>query len=144
MPFTDYFAAPSDQDAARVATVTDPTELGFDVVYAKNIDPAMIIGRLESILTGVGFESVKADPRMCRLIADPDGAPIVTVTDTLRDALARLEPDARPAKAQEWSTIEEFFGQFPVDFLTLLLRQLADLCTAAEVRGDHLYCRWSL
>jgi hypothetical protein len=144
MPYTDYFAAPSDHDAAQVATVDDPKTLGFDVVYAKNIGPDLIIGKLESILTGVPIDSIATDPRMCRVVADPEGAPIVTVTDSLRNALATLPPDDRPQVAEQWSRIEDFLGLFPVDFLNLMLRQLAELATGASARDHHLYCRWSL
>jgi hypothetical protein len=93
VPFTDYFAAPSDQDAARVATVDDPKDLGFDVVYAKNIDPVVLLGQLELILTG----STQPGARHGKLVADPNQAPIVAVSDELRDALAGLELPARSA-----------------------------------------------
>jgi hypothetical protein len=144
VPFTDYFAAPSDAAAARVAGAADPEKAGFQTVFAKNLDPVIVIGRLESVLTGTSFEAVRGYERHGHLVSEPGDALVIAVTTTLRDALAKLDPALVVPSAVEWAAIEEFQGLFPVDFLALMLRQLSGLAADAVTRGEQLYCCWSL
>ncbi|BCJ48178.1 hypothetical protein GCM10010168_25380 [Actinoplanes ianthinogenes] len=143
MPFMDYFTAPDDADAARVLPGSGgPAALGFDTVPVKGIDPAVNLGTLEAILTGRSYEEVSAASRQCRPVTGTDAeAFVVTVTDTLRDALAAGEPLQRAAGA--WAATEEMAGADPA-LLAGALEELAALARRALDRGHHLYCWWAL
>lgn len=55
----DYFAAPDDAAAATVIDVIGgPADATFPTVALKGIDPVVQLGTLESLLTGVDYETV--------------------------------------------------------------------------------------
>ncbi|WP_430790442.1 hypothetical protein [Actinoplanes sp. G11-F43] len=163
---TDYFAAGSD-DVAATAVDGEPRLLEFTaeqiaagkelyrtspeeasrprvriapsgtpVVQSKGVDPTRLVS-LEKILTGRS-----SGDRQAALIApaeeDIDGCVVMAVTDTLRDALAVLEPEALPRVARQWATVE--FEVSAADGLTEFLTALTDLARRAVPGGDRLYC----
>jgi len=145
MPLIDYFTASSDADAERVLPGSGgPAALGFDTVPARGIDPAVVLGNLESIITDRPYDEVTAAVRQCHLLTDgeADGF-VVTVTDTLRDALAAASSERLRQAAGPWAATEELAGTAPA-VLADALEQLAALARRALERAHHLYCWWAL
>ena len=145
MPLIDYFIASNDADAVRVLPGSGgPAALGFDTLPAKGIDPAVALGNLESIITGRTYGEVTAASRHCHLLTDGEAeAFVVTVTDTLRDALAAANDDRLRQVAEPWAATDELAGTTPAVLLDGLER-LAALARRALERGHHLYCWWAL
>jgi hypothetical protein len=138
----DYFAAPSDEAAASVlGQLIGPGKV-YPTVETKWIDPVVLMGTLESLLTGVAYRTVIQDPRSGQeLSGDDDGEQgVCTVTDGLQSALAEADEERLREVAVPWSQSEEFVGQGDSKFLTGLLIELAALARAARERGDRLYC----
>lgn len=139
----DYFAA--DDDATAAATFEhSPNPERFAVLDVRGIEPAVQLATLESLLRGIDYEQVAADPRQCALLTDPHSEErwVVTLTDTLRDALADADQLAHTAIA--WSATEEFRGQGDADLLGDFLNRFATLARTARSRGQRLYCWISL
>jgi len=129
----------SPDEAARPRV--EITQSGTLVVQSKGVDPTHL-ARLEEILTGRSYDEVNADPRQAALIApaeeDIDGCMVLSVTDTLRDALASLKPAAQPQAARQWASVE--FAATAADSLTMFLAALTDLAQRAVVDNNRLYC----
>ncbi|MFJ8961254.1 hypothetical protein ACIRG5_17875 [Lentzea sp. NPDC102401] len=134
----DYFAAPSDELAA--ATIDDgPVSSPFRTVETKSLDPVVVMGQLEELLTGRPYDDVFEDPRCGDDLAiEDDGERLVlTVTDGLRDALAGADELTDVAVA--WAKIEELNGFDPV-VLAEILRELQALAAEAVKNEERLYC----
>ena len=67
-----------------------------------------------------------------------DGPMVLSVTDTLRDALASLEPSALPQVARQWASAG--FDATAGDSLTLFLVALTELARRAVADSNRLYC----
>ncbi len=143
----DYFAAPSDESAGETIDLDGgPGQAGLAVVQTKGIDPVVQLGKLESLLTGAGYETVVANPRSGHpaAIRDEGERLVLTITDELQDALADASPEQLDAVAVPWSRIEEFSGNGRPEELAHFLGELAQLSRDALENGDRLYCRVSL
>jgi hypothetical protein len=133
-----YGMSPDEAARPRVQIA----ESGTLVVQSKGVDPTRL-ARLEEMLTGRAYDEVNADPRQAALIAparqeDIDGCMVLSVTDTLRDALALLKPAAQSQVARQWASAE--FDATAEDSLTMFLAALTDLAKRAVVGDDRLYC----
>jgi hypothetical protein len=137
----DYFAAPSDELAA--ATIDGGPVGLFRTVETKALDPVVVMGKLEELLTGRPYDEVFEDPRCGDDLAlEDDGEVLVlTVTDGLRDGLA--EASGLDEIAVAWARIEELQGFDPV-VLASLLRDLQTLAVEAAKNEERLYCWVSL
>jgi hypothetical protein len=132
----DYFAAPSDDEAAgvidrlggpgqsrtsappkgrglfgrgrRVETLDDAA--AYPTVSDTGIDPVVQGGTLEELLTGRAYEQIEEDPRWAQSLAVRDGGErlVLTLTDGLVDALAQASREDLTAVALPWSETEEF------------------------------------
>jgi 1,2-phenylacetyl-CoA epoxidase catalytic subunit len=69
---------------------------------------------------------------------------VVTLTDTLRDALANADADQLTHAAIAWSATEEFRGRGDADLLGDFLNRFATLARTARSRDQSLYCWMSL
>lgn len=170
---TDYFTAPSDPAAAAALdglldltpeahaadremhrhtpeTAARPrlqiAAGGTPVLFGKGVDPVVSLGLLEAVLTGRTYERVLDDPRQGDLVADNDGAAVLTVTDTLRDALAARDAAALDRDGRAWTAAlraDAGPGPEPASEETAVrfAMVLSELATGAAARGDHLYCR---
>ncbi|CAG6393642.1 hypothetical protein NMG29_34425 [Streptomyces cocklensis] len=135
----DYYAAIDDTQALALFEddcMGDP----FGTTGLKGADPYLLLLTVEAHLTGVSKEQVEADPRFCELLNDPehDGPWLVSLTDTLRDALAAATPERLLETATAWTHTEDGGGQdpgLPADFLG----RLAELARDAGPRR-RLYC----
>lgn len=145
MPLIDYFAAANDTDAARVLPESGgPAAFGFDTFSAKGIDPAVALGKLESIMTDRPYDEVIGASRQCELLTDGDAdALVVTVSDTLRDALAAASGQRLRQVAEQWAATAELSSSTH-EMLADRLDRFATLARGALERGHHLYCWWAL
>lgn len=134
----DYFAAPSDEVAASMID-GGPVAAGHRAVETKWLDPAVMMGQLEELLTGRPYDEVVADPRSAANLAfEADGEVLVlTVTDGLRDGLANAGELAEVAAA--WAGIEELRGFDPAG-LAVVPRELKELAVEAVKAGERLCC----
>ncbi|WP_157984501.1 hypothetical protein [Lentzea terrae] len=134
----DYFAAPSDEVAASMVD-GGPVAAGHRAVETKWLDPAVVMGKLEELLTGRPYDEVIDDPRCAAdLAVEGDGEVLVlTVTDGLRDGLAGAGELTEVAAA--WAGIEELDRFDPAE-LAVVLRELKELAVDAVKAGERLYC----
>jgi hypothetical protein len=139
----DYFAA-TDDTQARALFEDDCMDDPFGTVGLKGADPYLILGTVEAHLTGTTAEQVEAHPRFCGLLSDPEheGHWLVSLTDTVRDALAAAPPEHLLGAATAWTLTEDGAGQAPERMADFLAR-LAELARDAGPRR-HLYCGMSL
>ncbi|WP_033338166.1 hypothetical protein [Catenuloplanes japonicus] len=168
---TDYFTAPSDPAAAAALdglldltpaaheadremhrhtpeTASRPrlqiAANGTPVLFARGVDPVVMLGFLEAVLTGRTYERVRDDPRQGSLVAGGDGGTVLTVTDTLRDALAARDASALERDGYAWAAARRADGPHDVEDDEAAVRfamVLSELATGAAARGEHLYCR---
>jgi hypothetical protein len=134
----DYFAAPSD-DVAATALEEGPRDQ-FPTVETKFIEPIVVLGQLEELLTGRPYDEVVKDPRWAAAVViehDDSGLMVITVTDGLRDGLAAAGDLAEVAV--RWAGIEELAG-FDAAVLAEVLDELKALAVDAEKNGERLYC----
>jgi hypothetical protein len=147
---TDYFSAPSDEAAAaaldRVGGPAQPAAgpsplPPFDTFQSKNLDPHVIMGKLEEALTGQDYWVITADPQYGRMVAERgDQGPWVTkVSSQLQAELARADSDKLTRTAAEWSHAEELHGASPEDMIWVL-EELSDLARRATAKDEQLYC----
>ncbi|MFI1225679.1 MULTISPECIES: hypothetical protein [unclassified Streptomyces] len=139
----DYYAATDDGQALTLfadGCADDP----FGTLGLKGADPYVLLGAVEAHLTGVPEEQVEADPRFCALLNDPEseGPWLVSLTDSLRDALAAATPERLLETATAWTRTEDGDGQDP-GLLADFLERLGELARAARPR-QRLYCGMSL
>lgn len=151
----DYFLAPDDATAA--ATIDWPGGPGsgkpkkgpfgkavppFDVLSLPGIDPAVMLGTLEELLTGTPFADQLADKTSRQQVAIRDGGErlVLRVYDKFTDALATADPAQLAAVAVPWSQTEEFWGQGDPTLLTQVLQELSRMCAQGTSTGTHLYC----
>lgn len=88
MPFTDYFLAPDDHIAVTALPDGGPVATDLPTVEAKNVDPVVNLGNLESFLTGLPYDEVVALPRQGAPVSDVSGDEVesVILTVTVRCA----------------------------------------------------------
>ncbi|MGW0858698.1 hypothetical protein [Streptomyces sp. NPDC002690] len=140
----DYYAATDDAQAIALsegdADLADP----FGTIGLKGVMPDEILATVESCLTGVPEEQVEAGPRFCELLSedDQDGPWLVSLTDTLRDALAEATPDRLLEAATAWTRTQDGAGQGP-ELMADFLKRLGELARDAGPQR-RLYCRMSL
>ncbi|MER5179480.1 hypothetical protein ABT009_14115 [Streptomyces sp. NPDC002896] len=141
----DYFSAPDD-DTALTTFEGGPAAVGLPLLDAKGMDPYLLIGAAEALLTGTTFDEVAAQPRFNHLLGDPEAGSrwVVTLTDQLRDVLAEASTERLAAVAVPWSRTEEFNGSADPEILTDFLGRLADIARQARTQGHGLYCWVSL
>ncbi|MGW6937555.1 hypothetical protein ACWGF3_00805 [Streptomyces xanthophaeus] len=148
MPLCDYFSAPDDQAAVGVLrTPGGPGQAELDVVFLKDIDPVVAIAQLEAVMTGCSHEEATGSPRSGQLLSEPEDGPpfVVTMTDTLIDALASASPDDLVRCAEPWSMTDELrqIG-IGVEATAEVLAGLAGLARRARASDRRLYCWWAL
>ncbi|GAA4574709.1 hypothetical protein [Planotetraspora kaengkrachanensis] len=86
-----------------------PGQAEFDVVFLKNIDPVVAMAQLEAIMTGCSYEEASQRPRSGELLSSPEDGPpfVVSLSDTLIDALGTATQDDLRRVAELWSMTEE-------------------------------------
>lgn len=170
-----YFAAQDDDSADRAEsrpggplgwpTVTGHRKAGlfrrepvvealgpaYEGFHVRGYDPVVTLGTLESLLRGIDYDALEHDPRWGRSTNDAgtsEDRAVLTLTDTLRDALADASDDDLRRVAEPWSRTEELRGEgwedVTVDEHVRFLRQLRDLAASAHRQDHRLYCYFEL
>ena len=168
-----FFSAPSDAVAAeaerrpggplgwpaRVGTrqagwfrkevVFEEAGAAFDGFAARGYDGVVNMGTLEELLTGVAYDRLEKDPRWGGEVSDDEPAEncgVLSVTDTLRDALAAAPEGTLEAIVGSWAQTEELAPQDDdaptrddLNRHLVFLHQLRDLAVRARDTGHHLY-----
>ncbi|WP_062992355.1 hypothetical protein [Nocardia anaemiae] len=148
MVMCDYFSAADDDTAVRVLDRPGgPDASMFDVVSLKGIDPVVTMAQLEAIMTGCTYEEASARPRSGQLLSSPEdeSAFIVSVSDTLQEALASAGHSSLVEAAAEWADTEELQGYgITADTALEVLVLLSGLASRARSTGLRLFCWWAL
>ncbi|MFD4561896.1 hypothetical protein ACFWP5_47595 [Streptomyces sp. NPDC058469] len=148
MVMCDYFSAASEEDAVGVLDEPGgPDGSVFDVLSLKGIDSVVVMARLEALLTDRTYDEAGARPRAGQLLSDPEaeGAFVISVSDTLRDAPASASADQLGAVAGPCADFEELsaYGLPPTEALEVL-QLLSGLAGRAVAENRRLYCWWAL
>jgi hypothetical protein len=170
-----YFAAPDDASAGaaearpggplgwpvvvgsrrtgmfRKEAVVESAGPAYDGFHTRGYDPVVMLGTLEAHMRDVEYDSLEDDPRWGDSVGAGDGVDgrgVVTVTDSLRDALAEASGDELRRTAETWSNTDELRQRGPGDAALAdhveFLRKLSDLSRTAREQGHHLYCYFEL
>jgi hypothetical protein len=145
----DYFVAPSDAIAATVvdriggpgSSAHPAAPSAFPTVRAPGVDPVVLTGRLEALLTGRSFEEILDDPTSGPVAARRGGErAVVRLTTSLVEALAKADEPQLTSVAVPWARSREFWGRGDADALADLLRSLAAVARGAVDEGHAIYC----
>jgi hypothetical protein len=145
----DYFAAPSDEVAATVvdriggpgSSAHPAAPAAFSTVRAPGVDPVVLMGNLERLLTGRSLEEILDDPSSGPITARDGGQrAVLRLTSSLATALAELEDTRIASVALLWSHTREFWGRGDPVALATLLRALASLGREARDQDSAIYC----
>jgi hypothetical protein len=138
----DYFPAPDASTAAavleRFAGPRDPDAPPMDAVVGKGFEPAVMMVRLQSLLTGTSYDELPT----VELVAmeGEDGPWIEQLSEELRDALADVQPSRLPAVAEQWVRTEEFWNQPAAAEVLPFLGEITALARRARQADERLYC----
>ncbi|ETK35589.1 hypothetical protein [Microbispora sp. ATCC PTA-5024] len=150
--FYDYFRAATDDEAAAVCdwpagpTCPPPGTEPKDSVELKGIDPHVMMGTLEALLTVSRYEDIADRSRHAATLQHSDDGHqgLFTITDEFTTALATAGDEQIRAVAHPWSQTEEFWGNADPAELSEALYELRDLAVQARQHEHHLYCWMSL
>ncbi|MFC9817331.1 hypothetical protein ACFVJM_35350 [Streptomyces virginiae] len=138
-----YYAALDDQDAGRVILYAEGQAggSGDDQVLVSGIDPVVDLPWVEFALTGRSSRFIKSDPGHARMVSSAgDGESVISITDSLREALASADPDFLDDIAKNWRVSDSSAPSFDASSLSDFLRKLAVLAERAIADGAHMYC----
>ncbi|MFF2023545.1 hypothetical protein ACFVW2_17375 [Streptomyces sp. NPDC058171] len=143
-----YFSAPDDGSALGVLDAFGgPDRTTFDVVSLKGIDPVVVIAQLEAVLTACTYGEARGRPRSGQLLSSPEAedAFVISVSDTLQEALASAAPSSLSEAAGPWCASDELqeLGTTPEEAIEVL-ESLAGLAGRARAAGSRLYCWWAV
>jgi hypothetical protein len=140
----DYFRAPDASTAAavleRLGGPRDPEAPPLDAVAGKGFEPAVMLRRLQSLLTGVPYDQLPEAEVELLAMEGEDGPWIVQLSEELRDALADAQPSRLPAVAEQWVRTEEFWEQPPAAEVLPFLGEVTALARRARQADERLYC----
>lgn len=168
-----YFTAPDDASAAQAEArpggplgwpvVTGTRRIGlfrkepvleslgpaYEGFAARGYDPVVNLGTLEAILRDVAYESLEDDPRWGGSPSTddpPEGHAVISVTDSLRDALHSASDESLRRAVDRWSATEELraWDDVTADDHLRFVQQLKSLSRSAAAAGQHLYCYYAL
>ena len=121
-------------------------ELGpaYEGFASKGYDPVVTMGTLEELLTGVDYDTVVQAPRSGSPLSDADPSQehgVLTLTDTLRDALADTSEARLLEVVRAWSSTAELQDSgASLEEHASFVRQLRALAVMAAAKEQHLYC----
>jgi hypothetical protein len=141
----DYFRAPDASTAVAVldrvgGPMAGPDAPVLDAVDGKGYEPAVMMGKLQSLLTGVPYEELPSEELELLAMEGEDGPWIVQLSEELRDALADAQLGRLPAVAEQWVRTEEFWEQPPAAEVLPFLGEVTALARRARQAGERLYC----
>lgn len=145
----EYFVAPHDDDAASTidwaggpASPPHGTD-GFPTLPLPGIEPVVMMGTLDEILTGRTFDEVLND-RSGYEVVSRDGVWVWALTTSLQEALISSDDDRLRVAAGQWVLAEEFGGQADASDATGAAIALARMVRSGRNSGARLYCWFSL
>lgn len=105
------------------------------------IEPVVLMGQLESVLTKRPVMDILGDPGHASVVSRDGGdRMVIPVGHRLEHALASLEQASIPQVAAAWAEAEEFWGQVgPTDLIDPISRLVA-LAQQALATSQHMYC----
>lgn len=113
-----------------------------------SVRPVMLLSWATSANTSPPMTMLPRPPcwstRRIQSVSQSEERWVVTVTDTLRDALAGTSSVQLAIVAVDWAATEEFAGCEDAALLGDFLGRFAALARSAHGRGQHLYCWMSL
>lgn len=124
----------------RLGGPRDPDAPPLDAVAGKGFEPAVMMRRLQSLLTGVPYQELPAAEGELLAMEGEDGPWVWQLSEELRDALADAQPSRLPAVAEQWVRTEEFWEQPPAAEVLPFLGQVTALARRARQAGERLYC----
>ncbi|MFB7784065.1 hypothetical protein ACFC1D_15325 [Streptomyces vinaceus] len=139
-----YYAAMDDQAAGQSTARADAQVRGAGrgQILVDGIDPFVDLAWVEFVLTGRSSRFVKFDPRHGRVVAIVRNGEMVSVsiTDSLRDALASVDREFLDDVASNWRLSGSVSPSPDVSRLADFLKCLAALAEQAIADGYRLYC----
>lgn len=148
--FYTYFLAHSADAAAAVLDQPggpggpDYTELvdGGMPVPLAGVDPPVMLGKLESLLTGVSWQAIFERDGTYEIVAatDDNAVMVMSMPAAFQRALAAASQDALEAICEPWAEIEEFGGDVDPRDLENIVSDLAELARRAESTNRRMYC----
>lgn len=154
----EYFVAKSDAHAAKTIDWPSGPSAGSDrwqdkllgrrgsySVISEKIEPVVVLGSLEELLTGRAFEEQLDDPESRPVIAlrNEGERVVLRIGEFLVRALRGTAERDVLSLADDWSEIEEFSNSYPADDLKLFLRDFKVMCDAVEPH-QAVYCWMSV
>jgi hypothetical protein len=143
----DYFVAPNDASAAPtldwVGGPSQPPDgaTAFPTVPMPGIEPLVMMGTLDGILTGRSFDDVLADPSGHEVASADGGERIIwALPDSIQDALAESDDTRLRDTAARWVTTDEFWGQGDATEAGDGLIALREMLRVGRQSGQRLYC----
>ena len=138
----DYFRAPDASTAAvvleRFAGPRDPDAPPMDAVFGKGFEPAVMMVRLHSLLTGIPYDELPEGELVA--MEGENGPWVEQLSEELRDALADAQPSRLPAVAEQWVRTEEFWDQATATEVLPFLGEVTALARRARQADERLYC----
>jgi hypothetical protein len=143
----DYFTASSDQHAAEtIDWVGGPSRpptggVGYPVIGLQGLEPVVMLGALEELLTARAFTDILRDPGH-EPVAIRDGGErlVIPIGPRLEAALVALDNDGIRETAEVWCQAEEFGGQLTASKAADAISQLAALARDGSQTGHRVYC----
>lgn len=144
----DYFAAPSDEEAATTIdweggpSKPEPeSAAGYQTLDLSGIDPVVQMATLEEILTGRTFDEIMDDPSADVVVDRDEGERLVVrLSESLQSSLASSNEESLRSAAADWAETEEFWGEGDPNHLAGVLASLAKLASDATASNKRLYC----
>jgi hypothetical protein len=148
----EYFMAASDDLAASAidwvggpgrpeeeAVVSEAN--GFPTLSLTGIDPVVMMGTLEQLLTGRSLDDIFHDPTGHQVAIRNGGKRLIwALTESLQTALVESAETRLTTLAEPWAATEEFFGQGDPVLLGEAIVELAALVRCGREHGEQLYC----
>jgi hypothetical protein len=151
----EYFVAPDDAAAAStIDWIGGPdkppkprgflkrsSQTAYPTVSLPGVEPVVMMGKLDGLLTGRSFDDVLADPTGHQVAIRDGGERLVWALPTaLQDALLASDDARLRAMAVPWVATEEFWGQGDPVAAGEWLVQLRQLVRDGKEHGRRLYC----
>ena len=145
----EYFVALDDASAATTidwpgGPSSPPAgSSGFPTLPLPGIEPTVMMGTLDEILTGRSFDDVLDDPSGHE-VTSTDSAWVWALPVALQDALASSGDDRLRSAAASWAQTEEFGGQADAAHAADAVLALARMVRSGRESGAQLYCWFAL
>jgi hypothetical protein len=147
----DYFAAPSDHAAALTIdwdggpSRPNDGKHGYEVIALGSIEPVVLMGQLEALLTNRSVMEILGDPGHDPVADRHSGERLVMpIGERLAEALASLQEARIPEVAAEWAHAKEFWGRVGPTDLIDPLAELVALARKAQAQSQRVYCWMSV